>query len=173
MTLKIGALCWNQYTDWPALLEAGRRADRLGYDSLWTWDHLYPIVGRLERPDPRGLADARRVGPGDDAHPDRAHGLRQHVPRTRTLTAKMATTLDHIRGGRAILGIGAAWLETEHAAYGLAVRIGGPRATALAGRGAARDPRHAPRRDAVGEPASAITPGRSGTTAALQARSPS
>ena len=64
MTLRIGALCWNQYTDWPALLEAGKRADRLGYESLWTWDHLYPIVGRLERSDPRGVDDARRVGAG-------------------------------------------------------------------------------------------------------------
>jgi len=35
--VKLGALCWNQYTDWPSLLEAGRRADRLGYDTLWTW----------------------------------------------------------------------------------------------------------------------------------------
>lgn len=28
MTLRIGALCWNQYTHWPALLEAGQRAIR-------------------------------------------------------------------------------------------------------------------------------------------------
>jgi alkanesulfonate monooxygenase SsuD/methylene tetrahydromethanopterin reductase-like flavin-dependent oxidoreductase (luciferase family) len=31
-----------------------------------------------------------------------------------TLTAKLATTLDHISNGRAILGVGAAWLEEEH-----------------------------------------------------------
>ena len=48
--VKIGALCWNQYADWPSLLEAGRRADRLGYHSLWTWDHLYPIVGSSQGP---------------------------------------------------------------------------------------------------------------------------
>ena len=35
-----------------------------------------------------------------------------------TLTAKIATTLDHVSGGRAILGIGAAWFETEHTAFG-------------------------------------------------------
>jgi alkanesulfonate monooxygenase SsuD/methylene tetrahydromethanopterin reductase-like flavin-dependent oxidoreductase (luciferase family) len=44
--VKIGALCWNQYTDWPALLEAGRRVDdarvhremfaRNGNARLWT-----------------------------------------------------------------------------------------------------------------------------------------
>ena len=34
--VKLGALCWNQYTDWASLLEAGVRADRLGEDTLWT-----------------------------------------------------------------------------------------------------------------------------------------
>src|SRR5262249_18424503 len=42
------------------------------------------------------------------------------------LTAKMATTLDHISGGRAILGIGAAWFEEEHLAYGLPFGSGAP-----------------------------------------------
>jgi len=32
--VKIGALCWNQYSAWPQLLAAGVRADELGYDSL-------------------------------------------------------------------------------------------------------------------------------------------
>ncbi len=39
--------------------------------------------------------------------------------RNPALVAKMATTLDHISGGRAYLGIGAAWFETEHVAYGI------------------------------------------------------
>jgi hypothetical protein len=34
--VKFDALCWYHYTDWPALLEAGVGADRLGYDGLWT-----------------------------------------------------------------------------------------------------------------------------------------
>ena len=42
--IKIGALCWNQYTDWQSLLQAGIRADGLGYDSLWTWDHWQVAV---------------------------------------------------------------------------------------------------------------------------------
>jgi len=44
--VKLGALCWNQYTDFPSLLEAGRRADRLGYDTLWTWSPVYPTALR-------------------------------------------------------------------------------------------------------------------------------
>ena len=42
------------------------------------------------------------------------------------LTAKMATTLDHISGGRAILGVGAAWFETEHEAFGIDYGSGPP-----------------------------------------------
>jgi len=124
-TIRLGALCWNQYTDWPSLLEAGRRADRLGYDSLWTWDHLYPIVGSSDGPILEGylvltgwaMATERvRLGLMVGANPFREPAL----------TTKMATTLDHISGGRAILGIGAAWFEEEHLAYGIPFGSGPP-----------------------------------------------
>jgi alkanesulfonate monooxygenase SsuD/methylene tetrahydromethanopterin reductase-like flavin-dependent oxidoreductase (luciferase family) len=123
--IKIGALCWNQYTDWPSLLQAGVRADELGYDSLWTWDHLYPIVGDSNGPNYEGWlvltawaqATAQvRIGLMVGAN----------TFRTPTLTAKMATTLDHISGGRAILGIGGAWFEEEHEAFGLDFGSGFP-----------------------------------------------
>lgn len=39
--VKVGALRWNEYTDWPPFLEAGIRAERLGYDTLWTWVHFF------------------------------------------------------------------------------------------------------------------------------------
>ena len=48
--MKLGALVWNQYTDWESLRDTGTVVDRLGYDSLWTWDHLYPIVGSPDGP---------------------------------------------------------------------------------------------------------------------------
>lgn len=116
--LKLGALCWNQYTPWSDLREAGLRADQLGYTSLWTWDHLYPIVGSHEGPILEGwltlAAWAERT--------ERARlGLMvgANTLRNPALVAKMATTLDHISGGRAVLGIGGAWFETEHRAYGI------------------------------------------------------
>jgi alkanesulfonate monooxygenase SsuD/methylene tetrahydromethanopterin reductase-like flavin-dependent oxidoreductase (luciferase family) len=46
--------------------------------------------------------------------------------RVPTLTAKMASTLDHISGGRAVLGIGAAWFEEEHLAFGIPFGSGFP-----------------------------------------------
>jgi Coenzyme F420-dependent N5,N10-methylene tetrahydromethanopterin reductase and related flavin-dependent oxidoreductases len=123
--VKLGALCWNQYTSWPDLLDAGKRADRLGYDTLWTWDHLYPIVGSADGPILEGwltlaawaqATERVRIGLMVGAN----------TLREPALTAKMATTLDHISGGRAILGIGGAWFETEHEAYGIPFGSGFP-----------------------------------------------
>ena len=115
--LRLGALCWNQYTDWPSLLAAGRRADELGFDTLWTWDHLYPIVGSSSGP----IHEAwLTLAAWAQATQRIRIGLMvgANTFREPTLTAKMATTLDHISGGRAILGIGGAWFEEEHIAYG-------------------------------------------------------
>ncbi len=123
--LKIGMNCWNQYTEWPALLEAGVRVDELGYESLWTWDHLYPIVGDPHGPYYEGwmtlaawAVATKRVTLGlmVGANPYR-------LP---TLVAKMATTLDHISNGRAVLGIGAAWNEQESYDFGVDFGSGFP-----------------------------------------------
>ena len=123
--VKIGALCWNQYTDWPALLAAGVRADALGYDTLWTWDHLYPIVGSPEGPIFEGWLTLTAWAMATE-HIRIGLMVGANTFREPTLTAKMATTLDHISNGRAILGIGAAWFETEHLAYGLRFGDGPP-----------------------------------------------
>ncbi len=47
---RIGILLWSQAATWPELLDAARRVDRLGYDHLWTWDHLHAIVGEPLQP---------------------------------------------------------------------------------------------------------------------------
>jgi alkanesulfonate monooxygenase SsuD/methylene tetrahydromethanopterin reductase-like flavin-dependent oxidoreductase (luciferase family) len=116
--IRLGALCWNQYATWPALREAGTNADRLGYDGVWTWDHLYPIVGSHEGPILEGWLT---LAAWAEATERATVGLMvgANTFRNPALVAKMATTLDHISGGRAILGIGGAWFETEHRAYGL------------------------------------------------------
>jgi alkanesulfonate monooxygenase SsuD/methylene tetrahydromethanopterin reductase-like flavin-dependent oxidoreductase (luciferase family) len=116
--IRLGALCWNQYTTWPELREAGIRADGLGYDSLWTWDHLYPIVGSDDGPIFEGwLTLAAWAEATETARIGLMVGA--NTFRNPALVAKMATTLDHISHGRAILGIGGAWFETEHVAYGI------------------------------------------------------
>jgi alkanesulfonate monooxygenase SsuD/methylene tetrahydromethanopterin reductase-like flavin-dependent oxidoreductase (luciferase family) len=120
--VKIGALCWNQYTTWPALREAGIRAEQLGYTSLWTWDHLYPIVGDHEGPIFDGYMT---LAAWAEATERATVGLMvgANTFRNPAVVAKMITTLDHISNGRAILGIGGAWFETEH--RGLGIEFGG------------------------------------------------
>jgi alkanesulfonate monooxygenase SsuD/methylene tetrahydromethanopterin reductase-like flavin-dependent oxidoreductase (luciferase family) len=116
-SVRFGANAWNQYTAWPALLDAGRQIEAAGCDTLWTWDHLYPIVGSHEGPIFEGwltlaawaqATERVRIGLMVGANTFREPAL----------VAKMVTTLDHISGGRAILGIGAAWFEREHVAFG-------------------------------------------------------
>jgi alkanesulfonate monooxygenase SsuD/methylene tetrahydromethanopterin reductase-like flavin-dependent oxidoreductase (luciferase family) len=116
--LKLGINLWSQASDWPTFLEAGRRAETLGYDHLWTWDHIYAIFGDPYQPIFEGYTALAALAQATDriplglfvgANPFRNPGL----------TVKCATTLDHISGGRAILGIGGAWFEAEHQAFGI------------------------------------------------------
>jgi alkanesulfonate monooxygenase SsuD/methylene tetrahydromethanopterin reductase-like flavin-dependent oxidoreductase (luciferase family) len=123
--IKFGALCWNQHTDWQSLLRAGIRADELGYDTLWTWDHLYPIIGDSTGPIFEGWLT---ITAWAQATKRIRMGLMvgANTFRNPALVAKMATTLDHISGGRAILGIGGAWFEEEHEDFGMEFGSGFP-----------------------------------------------
>jgi alkanesulfonate monooxygenase SsuD/methylene tetrahydromethanopterin reductase-like flavin-dependent oxidoreductase (luciferase family) len=115
--IKFGVLAWNQHTDWPAFRQVAIEADRLGYDDIWTWDHLYPIVGSDDGPMFEGWLSLA-------AWAEATHHARlglmvgANTFRNPALVTKMATTLDHISNGRAILGIGGAWFEKEHRAFG-------------------------------------------------------
>jgi len=116
--VKLGALVWPQYTDWESLQETGALIDRLGYDSLWTWDHLYPIVGHPDGP----MFEGYLTLAGWAEHTEQVRlGLMvgANTFRNPALVVKMITTLDHMSGGRMNLGIGGAWFETEHTAFGI------------------------------------------------------
>jgi F420-dependent oxidoreductase-like protein len=123
--LKLGANCWNQYSDWSAFLEAEKRADSLGFDSIWTWDHVYPIVGDHTGPMFEAYVAMAAVAQATNRA---TIGLMvgANTFRNPALVAKMITTLDHVSNGRAWLGIGAAWFETEHTAFGLEYGDGPP-----------------------------------------------
>ncbi len=116
--LKTGILLWSQAATWPELLDGAKRVDRLGYDHLWIWDHLYAIFGDPYQPIVEGwttlaawamATEQTRLGLLVGANTFRNPGL----------VAKIAATLDHISAGRAIVGIGGAWMEAEHRAHGI------------------------------------------------------
>jgi alkanesulfonate monooxygenase SsuD/methylene tetrahydromethanopterin reductase-like flavin-dependent oxidoreductase (luciferase family) len=116
--VKFGALLWPQQAEWSELAAGANAADRCGWDSIWTWDHLYSVRGGPDRAIFEGwttmaaiaaTTTSARVGLLVGANTLRNPGL----------TAKLATTLDHISGGRAVLGLGSGWFEPEHAAHGI------------------------------------------------------
>lgn len=118
MTIKFGLQLWNQVFSWPEAREAARRAEELGYDSLWTWEHALACMGEPDQDtfDAYTLLTAwsqvtERVSLGvlTGANTFWNPGL----------LAKKVTTLDHVSGGRAILGIGGGWFEPEHRAFGV------------------------------------------------------
>jgi F420-dependent oxidoreductase-like protein len=115
--MKFGAQLWSQ-GEWPAFREAALAAEAAGWDSVWTWDHLLAIFGPWEQPILEGWTTLAAVGPLTSRV---RLGLMvgANTFRNPGLTAKLATTLDHVSGGRAVLGIGGAWFEREHDAFGI------------------------------------------------------
>ena len=94
-------------------------AEESGFDSVWVMDHFYQIRNVGPRTDP--MFEAYTTLSAIAARTRRA-GLGAMVTgvtyRNPALLAKIVTTLDVISSGRAILGIGAAWNDDEHAGYG-------------------------------------------------------
>jgi F420-dependent oxidoreductase-like protein len=115
---RFGLQLWSQQTDWPSFRDHALRAEEQGWDSIWTWDHLMAIFGPWEQPIFEGWMVLSALGPLTSRV---RLGLMvgANTFRNPGLTAKLATTLDHVSGGRAVLGIGGAWFEREHEAFGI------------------------------------------------------
>jgi len=99
------------------LADAGRRAEAAGFDAIWIWDHFVQLR-KWEDPHPEAwMALANLAGvTGRIMLGTHVTGVTYRAP---AILVKQATTLDVLSGGRAYLGIGAAWNEREHAAFGV------------------------------------------------------
>jgi F420-dependent oxidoreductase-like protein len=104
----------------PTLAEAGRRAEQAGLRNLSVMDHWLEMeyLGDARMPMLEGYTTLGFLA----AHTTSVElqllvtGVTYRHP---GLLAKIVTTLDVLSGGRAVLGIGAAWYEREHRAYGV------------------------------------------------------
>jgi alkanesulfonate monooxygenase SsuD/methylene tetrahydromethanopterin reductase-like flavin-dependent oxidoreductase (luciferase family) len=116
--MRFGAAFWIQRTDWPRLRDACLAVERVGWDSLWLDDHLLSDEADWTDPKLEGWASLAAVA----AVTSRVRlGLLVSSTTFRNpgLIAKLATTLDHISSGRAVLGLGGGWFEREHDAFGI------------------------------------------------------
>lgn len=116
--VKLGAVLWSQATDWNGFLGAAQHADDLGFDSIWTWDHIYAIFGDPYQPILEGYTALAGLALGTK-RAELGLLVGANTFRNPGLVAKMMVNIDHMSGGRAILGLGGAWFELEHTAFGI------------------------------------------------------
>ncbi len=108
----------NAGQPWSEIIDVAGHAEQTGWDGIWVADHFMPFVGDLDQP----MHECFSV----------LAALAAAVPRVRlgslvagntyrhpAVLAKEAVTIDHVSGGRLVLGLGAGWQENEHEAYGI------------------------------------------------------
>ena len=117
--IRFGFQSGQQNVTWERMRDTWRKLDEWGYDSLWAFDHFYPIF----TPDPAGpCMENWTLLSALSQHTRRARIgalVNGNTYRNPCITAKMAATLDQISGGRLNLGLGAGWNELEHRSFGI------------------------------------------------------
>src|SRR6195256_5139343 len=115
--LKFGVQLLPQDVSWDGWRGGCLRGDQWGFASNWSFDHVHAPRGKPESDSFEGW-----VGMGALAALTRNAWTGMLVSpvtfRNPALMVKMATTLDHITGGKSIFGLGAGWHVNEHQAYG-------------------------------------------------------